>query len=87
MSKFKFTVGQEVETRSGDKARIICTDAKIGGGIFNLVALISQKDDNEFKDGNEFIEWYDERDISNGFVHCSGITATHVRDLKVPQAK
>lgn len=76
----KFTVGQEVETRGGDKARVICTDAKIGGGPFNLVVLV------KLEDGNDFIEWYDETNELDGFVHSSGGIVAK-RDIKIPVAK
>ena len=76
----KFTVGQEVETRGGAQARIICTDAKISDGTYNLVALV------KLEDGNDFIEWYDETNELDGFVHSlGGIVA--VRDIKIPAAK
>lgn len=75
-----FTVGQEVETRAGKKARVICTDAKLGGGAYNLVALVA------LEDGTDFIEWYDESHIFDGFVHSlEGIV--YNRDIKIPTAK
>jgi len=76
----KFTVGQEVETRDGSKARVICADAKIGGGDYNLVALIA------LPDGTDFIEWYDERNEHEGSV-TNMPSIKHIRDLKIPQAK
>ncbi|AVO22979.1 hypothetical protein HWB57_gp142 [Erwinia phage vB_EamM-Bue1] len=40
-------------TADGRPVRFIARDAKIGGGSFDLVALITEPD------GNEFIEWYE----------------------------
>ncbi|QJT71378.1 hypothetical protein GR28A_00090 [Vibrio phage vB_VcorM_GR28A] len=46
-----FKVGQPVESYSGLKGRVICTDAKIVRGHCNLVVLWEQG-------AGEFIEWY-----------------------------
>lgn len=47
----RFKVGQAVESHSGLKGRVICTDAKIVRGHCNLVVLWEQGK-------GEFIEWY-----------------------------
>lgn len=52
-SKSLITLGQIYKTVDGRDVRFICKDAKIGGGLYDLVALITEPD------GNEFIEWYE----------------------------
>ncbi len=52
-SKSLINLNQLYKTADGRNARFICKDAKIGGGKYDLVALI------EKPDGTDFIEWYE----------------------------
>lgn len=44
------------EVRSGRRVRIICVDAKIGGGDYDIVGLVKEAD------GTDFIEWWNSND-------------------------
>lgn len=55
-SKSLITLGQIYQTVDNRSVRFICKDAKIGGGAYDLVALITEPD------GNDFIEWYKSSD-------------------------
>ncbi|WPJ72057.1 hypothetical protein DEEACLCL_00032 [Salmonella phage CRW-SP2] len=62
------------ETRNGSRVRIICVDAKIAGGDYNIVGLIKESD------GTDFIEWWNSDDKTpDGLLRGSG---TGGRDLK-----
>jgi len=52
-SKSLIDLNKKYSTVDGREVRFICKDAKIGGGRFDLVALITEPD------GNDFIEWYE----------------------------
>lgn len=63
------------ETRDGSRVRIICIDAKIAGGDYNIVGLIKEPD------GTDFIEWWNTKNLTpDGLVRGSG---TGARDLKL----
>lgn len=55
------------ETRDGRRVRIICIDAKIGGGVYNTVGLVKEPD------GTDFIEWWNSNDkTDDGLLRGSG---------------
>ncbi|QOI58346.1 hypothetical protein pSal_SNUABM02_113 [Salmonella phage pSal-SNUABM-02] len=55
------------ETRDGRRVRIICIDAKIGGGVYNTVGLVKEPD------GTDFIEWWNITEMTeDGLVRGSG---------------
>lgn len=58
------------ETRDGRRVRIICLDAKIAGGMYNIVGLIKTPD------GTDFIEWWNSENIVDGFM----MTGSHPSD-------
>lgn len=63
------------ETRDGRRVRIICIDAKIDGGNYNIVGLVKEPN------GNDFIEWWDSNNVVDGFVQC--MTMPTGRDIKL----
>lgn len=63
------------ETRDGRRVRIICVDAKIAGGVYNIVGLIKEPD------GTDFIEWWDEKDVHDGHIQVGNTPSE--RDLKL----
>lgn len=55
------------ETRDGRRVRIICVDAKIAGGVYNIVGLVKEPD------GTDFIEWWNITEMTeDGLVRGSG---------------
>ena len=55
------------ETRDGRRVRIICIDAKIGGGVYNTVGLVKEPD------RTDFIEWWNITEMTeDGLVRGSG---------------
>lgn len=55
------------EVRSGRRVRIICVDAKIGGGDYDIVGLVKEVDDTDF------IEWWNSKDkTEDGLLRGSG---------------
>lgn len=65
------------EVRDGRRVRIICIDAKIAGGAYNIVGLIKEPD------GSEFIEWWDSKNISESgkYILAGNPTNISPRDL------
>ncbi|AHK61509.1 hypothetical protein DF52_gp183 [Salmonella phage vB-SalM-SJ2] len=63
------------ETRDGRRVRIICVDAKIADGSYNIVGLI--KDEK----GNDFIEWWDGNNVVDGYILT--LNTAFGRDLKI----
>lgn len=63
------------ETRDGSRVRIICVDAKIAGGEYNIVGLVKEPD------GNDFIEWWSEDNIHDGYIQAT--TLPGPRDIKL----
>lgn len=55
-SKSLIKLNEIFKTVDGREVRFICKDAKIGGGEYDLVVLITEPD------GNDFIEWYKSAD-------------------------
>lgn len=63
------------ETRNGLRVRIICIDAKIGNGDYNIVGLI------KLPDGTDFIEWWDGSKVEDGYIRA--LHNPSDRDLKL----
>lgn len=63
------------ETRDGRRVRIICVDAKIAGGEYNIVGLVKEPD------GNDFIEWWSEGNTHDGYIQATTIPGP--RDIKL----
>lgn len=63
------------ETRDGNRVRIICVDAKIAGGAYDIVGLIKEPD------GNDFIEWWDSNTVVDGFMQTGPNPSDH--DIKL----
>lgn len=63
------------ETRDGRRVRIICIDAKISDGNYDIVGLI--KDDK----GNDFIEWWNSKNVVEGFIMA--LSTSSERDIKL----
>lgn len=63
------------ETRDGRRVRIICLNAKIAGGEYDIVGLIKEPD------GNDFIEWWDSKNVVDGYIQC--LEAPSARDIKL----
>lgn len=63
------------ETRSGERVRIICIDAKIAGGSYDIVGLI------KLPDGTDFIEWWDSKSVVDGYIQLNAQPAPH--DIKL----
>lgn len=71
----KMKVEDIKETRDGRRVRIICLDAKIDGGVYDIVGLIKEPD------GNEFIEWWDSEVIVDGYILAGDEPGN--RDIKI----
>ncbi|AUV59240.1 hypothetical protein HOS86_gp182 [Klebsiella phage vB_KpnM_KpS110] len=63
------------ETRDGSRVRIICVDAKISGGDYDIVGLVKQSD------GNDFIEWWDSNNVHDGYIQATSLPGP--RDIKI----
>ena len=63
------------ETRDGSRVRIICVDAKIAGGDYDIVGLVKQSD------GNDFIEWWDGTNTHDGYIQATALPGP--RDIKL----
>lgn len=63
------------ETRDGRRVRIICVDAKVANNSYNIVGLIKGKD------GNDFIEWWDEKNVVDGYILANSNPSE--RDIKL----
>lgn len=63
------------ETRDGERVRIICIDAKIAGGSYNIVGLVKEPD------GTDFIEWWDSKNEVDGFIQATALPGP--RDIKL----
>lgn len=63
------------ETRDGSRVRIICVDAKIAGGMYNIVGLVKEPD------GTDFIEWWSEDNTHDGYIQATTIPGP--RDIKL----
>ncbi|ARM69925.1 hypothetical protein selz4t1_40 [Salmonella phage selz] len=63
------------ETRDGRRVRIICVDAKIADGSYNIVGLIKGEKDNDF------IEWWDEKNVVDGYILANSDPSG--RDIKL----
>lgn len=63
------------ETRDGRRVRIICTDAKIADGDYNIVGLVKEPN------GTDFIEWWDEKNVVDGYIQVGNTPSG--RDIKI----
>ena len=63
------------ETRSGERVRIICIDAKIAGGGYDIVGLVKEPD------GTDFIEWWDSKNVVDGYIQATSRPGP--RDIKL----
>lgn len=63
------------ETRDGSRVRIICVDAKIAGGEYNIVGLIKEPD------GTDFIEWWSSKMVFDGYMQTGPNPSD--RDIKI----
>lgn len=63
------------ETRDGERVRIICIDAKIAGGAYDIVGLVKEPD------GTDFIEWWNSKNVVDGYIQAT--TLPGPRDIKL----
>ncbi|AIM51359.1 hypothetical protein HQ81_0129 [Dickeya phage phiDP23.1] len=62
------------ETRDGRRVRIICIDAKIADGAYDIVGLIKEPN------GTDFIEWWDSKNISDSGKYILAGDRSHISD-------
>lgn len=63
------------ETRDGRRVRIICTDAKIADGVYDIVGLIKEPN------GTDFVEWWDSKNVVGGYILA--MNSPDGRDIKL----